>query len=234
MSKQTPAVLDQRIASALANSNTTSAEVMELIAETEAALTAAEAKAQAERERALDPIASPDAAEAERSAWAAELNRDRLHSFCSQLQQRFDEVAATEYAAQWQATYEDVEARCNALAKEFGEVYPELVSQLCDLFERMKAADQECSRVAGEAVAGEHRRLRGVELTARGLQNFSISDPSIIETVRLPSWTHSDHMAWPPPRTPLAALVAAAMTPPHDPRFTADWAAARPQQVGNE
>ena len=139
-------------------------------------------------------------------------------------------MAATEYAAQWQATYEDVEARCNALAKEFGEEYPKLVSQLCDLFERMKAADQECSRVAGEAVAGEHRRLRGVELTARGLEHFTISNPSIIETAKLPDWTHSDHMAWPPPRTPLAALVAAAMTPPHDPRFTADWAAAREQE----
>ena len=229
MSKQTPAVLDQRIANALADAKTTSAEVMELIAETEAALTAAEAKAQAERERALDPIASPDAAEAERSAWAAELNRDRLHSFCSQLRQRFDEVAATEYAAQWQSTYEDVEARRNALAREVGEVYPKLASQLCDLFERMKAADQECSRVNGEAAGGEHRRLRGVELTARGLQNFSISNPSIMETVRLPSWTHSDHMAWPPPKPPLGALVAAAMTPPHDPRFTADWAAAREQ-----
>jgi hypothetical protein len=200
---------------------------MELITETEAALTMAEARARTEREMALDPIASPDAAEAERSAWAAELNRDRLHSFCSQLQQRFDEVAATEYAAQWQATYEHVEARCNALAKEFGEVYPKLVRQLCDLFERMKATDQECSRVAGEAVAGEHRRLRGVDLTARGLENFSISNPSIVETMKAPDWTQSDHMAWPPPRTPLAALIAAAMTPPHDPRFTADWAAAR-------
>jgi hypothetical protein len=93
----------------------------------------------------------------------------------------------------------------------------------------MKEVDQECSRINGEAAAGEHRRLLGVELTARGLKNFSISDPSITETVRLPNWTQSDHMAWPPPRTPLAALVAAAMTPPHDLRYTGDWAAAREQ-----
>jgi hypothetical protein len=50
-----------------------------------------------------------------------------------------------------------------------------------------------------------------------------------MEAVRLPNWEHSDHMDWPLPKIPLGALVAAAMTPPHDPRFTADWAAARQQ-----
>jgi hypothetical protein len=229
MSKQTSLALDQRIASALANANTTSAEVMELIAETEAALTMADKRAEEERERALDAIASPDASEAERSAWAAELNRDRLQSSLSRLQQRYDEVARAEDAARWEGHYQAAEVNRNALVKEFREVYPEVESQLCDLFERMKAADQESSRVNSEAPPGEHRRLRGVELTARGLENFSISRPSIMETVRLPKLTQSDHMAWPPPKTPLGVLVAAAMTPPHDARYTADWAAAREQ-----
>jgi hypothetical protein len=229
MSKQIPLTLDQRIASVLANAETTSAEVVELIAETVPALTAAEAKAQAERGKALDPVAAPDAAEVERSAWAAELYRDRLRSCLSRLQQRFDELAIAECAAQWQATYEEVEATRDALAKEFSEVYPKLTSQLCDLFDRMKAVDEECLRINGQAAGGERRRLVGVEQTARRLTNFSISNPSIVETARLPNLTQSDHMAWPPPRTPLAALVAAAMTPPHDPRYTGDWAAAREQ-----
>ena len=34
-------------------------------------------------------------------------------------------------------------------------------------------------------------------------------------------------MALPPPKTFLGVLVAAAMTPSHDPRFSANWAAAR-------
>ena len=38
-------------------------------------------------------------------------------------------------------------------------------------------------------------------------------------------------MAWPPLQTPLAVLVAASMTPPHDPRFSADWAAAREKDI---
>jgi hypothetical protein len=74
MSKRRSSTLDERIASALANAKITSAEVMELIAETEAALTMAEQRAEAEREKALNPIASPDASEAERLAWAAELS----------------------------------------------------------------------------------------------------------------------------------------------------------------
>jgi hypothetical protein len=36
-------------------------------------------------------------------------------------------------------------------------------------------------------------------------------------------------MAWPQPKIPLAVWVAEAITPPHDSRFTADWAAAREQ-----
>ena len=38
-------------------------------------------------------------------------------------------------------------------------------------------------------------------------------------------------MAWPPPVTPMAVLVAEAMAPPPDARFTANWAAAREKDV---
>jgi hypothetical protein len=229
MSKQTPSSLEQRTASALGNAAISSVDLADLIPQTEAALTTAEAKAKAERERALDPIASPDAAEAERAAWVAELNQDRLRSSLFRLQQRLVEVETAEHAAQWQATYEEVEAERDALTKEFSEKYRKFTNELCDLFRRVMEVDEECSRINSQAAAGEHRRLLGVELTARGLKNFGISDASIMETVRLPNWTNSDQMAWPPPRTPLAALVAAAMTPPHDLRYTGDWAAAREQ-----
>ena len=38
-------------------------------------------------------------------------------------------------------------------------------------------------------------------------------------------------MIWPLPQIPLSAILAAAMTPPHDPRFSADWGAAREKDV---
>lgn len=85
--------------------------------------------------------------------------------------------------------------------------------------------------VNGTARAGEHRRLLGVELTARNLESFSRSNPSIIDAVRLPTFEQSDRMAWPLPQIPLAAILAASMTPPHDPRFSADWGAAREKDV---
>ena len=229
MSKQTTAALEQSIASALCNAKISSVELTESIAETEIALRAAEVTAQAEREKALDPIAPPDGAKAEQTVFAAEFRRDCLRSFLSRLQQQLDEVEAAENASRRQADYDTVKTERDALAKEFAEQYPSLVGHFCDLFHRAKAIDQKCARINSEATAGEHRHLLGVELTARGLENFSISDPSLLETARLPDWKKSDRMAWPPPRTPLAALVAAAMTPPHDPRFTADWAAARQQ-----
>jgi hypothetical protein len=45
--------------------------------------------------------------------------------------------------------------------------------------------------------------------------------------VKLPEWTRSDRMAWPPAKNSLAVAVATSLSPPPDPRFSADWAAAR-------
>ena len=223
--------LEQKIAAALGNRRVASADLDELISETEQSVAEAEKTAQAEREKALDPVASPDGAEAEKLVWALELRRDRLRSSLSRLRRRLYEVERAETTARWEANHDAVKAERDAVAKEFAELYPSLTTQLCDLFHRAKAIDQECSRINGEAPAGEKRRLLGVELTARGLESFSISDPSLTEAAKLPDWTHSDRVAWPPPQTPLAVLVAASMTPPHDPRFSADWAAARDQDM---
>jgi hypothetical protein len=65
--------------------------------ETEAALTEAEATAQGEREKALDPVLSADTAEAEKVVWEAEFKRDRLRLSLSRLRQRHDEVQAAEH-----------------------------------------------------------------------------------------------------------------------------------------
>jgi hypothetical protein len=219
--------LETRIASALTNDGVASRELAPLLSELDAAISVADEAAEAAREKALDPIASPDAGQAEQSAWAAKLNRDRLRSLLSRMRQRLDELEAAEYAALWQADYEAVEAKRDGVAKEMAEVYLSFTTQLCDLFQRAEAVDNECLRVNGEAPTGEHRRLRGVELTARNLDSFSRHEPSIMEAVKLPEWKHSGRMAWPPPKVPLAVVMAGSMTPPRDPRFSADWAAAR-------
>jgi hypothetical protein len=219
--------LETRIASALTNDGVASRELAALLTELNAAISVADETAEAAREKALDPISLPDVGKAEQLAWAAKLNRDRLRSLLSRVRQRLDELEEAEYAAQWQADYEAAEAKRNAIAKEMAELYPNVAKKLCDLFQRAEAVDKECLRVNGEAPTGEQRRLRGVELTARNLGSFSRYEPSILEAVKLPEWKHSGRMAWPPPKAPLAVVLAASMTPPPDPRFSADWAAAR-------
>jgi hypothetical protein len=187
MTKQTTAEsLEQQIAQALTDPQVASAGLDELISKTDEAVAEAAATAQAERDKALDLIASPDAAKAEQSVWAAELRRDRLRSSLVRLWERLHEVERVESTARWKADYDAVKTNRDMLAQEFAELYPTVTAQLCDLFQRAKVIDQECSRIDCEAPAGEHRRLRGVELTARGLESFDRSCPSLAGSVKLP------------------------------------------------
>jgi len=216
--------LERRIAAAL-TSDIPSADIAALVAETEAAISQAEAAAEAEREMALDPLASPDAAKARTAMEDAAFTRDRLRTVLPRLQARLSEVKAAEYAARWESDFRQVEARRDELANEYAATYPRLVAQLVDLFECIEAVDKEVSRINGSAPAGEHRRLRQTELVARGFEAFSRSDPAITKIVQLPDWANSSRMVWPPPQPALAVMVAMSMVPPHDPRYTADWAA---------
>ena len=95
------------------------------------------------------------------------------------------------------------QAKRNALAKEYAELYPQVAAQLCDVFRRAEAIDSE-----GSASPGELRRLAGVELTARNLDNFSKTYPSIAKELRVPDFVHSDRTAW-PPQTPQPSLNSA-------------------------
>jgi hypothetical protein len=211
MDSEIAVAFEDRITSALANASIASTELRELIPPTDAALAAAEAIAKAERAKALDPVVSAASAEAERSVWAAEFRRDRLRSFLSHLRQRLAEVEASERQRDWQEDYEAVREQRDELADEFAELFPSLTAQLCDLFRRAEALDQECDRVNSEAPNGESRRLLGVELAARNLKSFSRSEPSVVAGVKLPDWLQSDRMIWPPHKIPLSVRVAMSM-----------------------
>ena len=92
--------------------------------------------------------------------------------------------------------------------------------RLVDLFESDKAVDEKVSRINRSGPPGEHRRLLGVELTARGLESFSTTDPPIAKGVQLPDWAQSARMVWQPPR----AFDPASFAPvPFDRRLSADW-----------
>jgi hypothetical protein len=212
--------LEQRIATAFAATDITSDDIAGLVTEVDGAILAADKAAEAEREKALDPIASPDATKARDAMQSAEFARDRLRTVLPRLQARYEEATAAEHQVRWQADYEAVKAQRDALAKEYAELYPQLTARLCGLFHRGEALDQQCSRVNSEAPASDRRRLLGVELTARELESFSTTNPSLARVVHLPDWAHSDRMMWPPLR-PFAPAMFAPV--PYNPRFSSEW-----------
>jgi hypothetical protein len=167
-------------------------------------------------------VLSPDARAAREAMQAAEFSRDRLRTVLPRLQARHLETVAAEYLTLWRADYEVLKVKRDALAAELGEVYPKVVNQLVDLLTRIRANDAELSRLHQARPSGAGLHLAGAELVARGLEGFSRDEPSITKELQLPDWTYSAKMSWPPPQTPLAALVA----PPasgDSRRHSGDW-----------
>ena len=215
--------VEQKISSALTNPNIGSADLMELIAEVAEAADTAEKSAAAEKEKALDLSASPEIDKAHETLVVAELTRDRLKAILPKLRNRLAEALATEQQARWLVDYQRVEKLRDQAADKFARQYPELLDNLVALLCEADEIDKGCARVNSSAPSGEHRRLDCVELTARGLNVFTRSQPSIAKTIQLPEWEQSSTLAWPPPQPPFAATYAAAMKPSFAPRYSADW-----------
>lgn len=201
--------LDERIATAL-SSDVPSAEVAALIVELVAAVSKSDEAAAAERITGGAPGALPEPESARTAMRPDDAFYDQLRSALPKLQARLAELQAAEYARSWENDYKRVRAQIDGAARKWAE-YPELVAQLIDILDTT-AIDQEVSRVNSSAPKGERRRLRGVELTARNLEEFSRYHPSVAKGVQLPELQHSYKMAWPPPPPSLAAAYAALIT----------------------
>lgn len=214
--------LEKRIVAALSD-EISSKNLAALIAETGTAIAAAEEAAEAERTKALDPIASPNAIKAKAAMERAAFARDRLHTLLPRLRTQHHHVAARERAAAWSADYEQVKAKLDVAAQEFAERFPAMVTQMVDLFRRAEEVDKEVARINGSAPYDQHRRLCEVELTARRLNRFTRDSPSMVGRVQLPDPEHADRMVWPPPKVPLGVQIASSMTLAPGP--AGDWAA---------
>jgi hypothetical protein len=218
--------LEQRIATVL-SSDTTSDVVAILITEVETAIVAADNAAEAEREKALDPIASPDAAKAHEAMQMVEFSRDRLRTALPRLQARLEQLQAEEYLTQWRSDYEKLKVKRDGLAEELRAIYPVFETKITDLLTRIAANDAELSRLHQARPGGVALHLLGAELVARDLERFRSLEPSIAQELKLPTFAPGQRLAWPPSQPALAVMVAQSMAPPHDPRFSADWAAAQ-------
>jgi len=213
--------LPERIASALLGA-IKSSELAALIEEVETAIVNADEAAAEARQRALDPTIA-DTATARREMEDVGFLSQRLRAALPKLIERLEDVRWAEAHAAWEPQFQDAQTRRDELAMEFAQLYPALATQLVDLFHRIQTCDAEVSRVNGLAPYGEHRRLRGVELHARGLTGFSTdSGPSIAEATKLPRFDRTTVMVWPVPQPIDPAIFA--LLPIRDARVaTGDW-----------
>jgi hypothetical protein len=107
--------------------------------------------------QALDPTnPDPDTRSAlDEAIW----RRDKLQGAVSALRQRHQQILAQEQRAQWNVAADAVEARRDELTEVFASTYPEIISQLIELFARVKEMDAEVDQINGQAPDSEGRRL---------------------------------------------------------------------------
>jgi hypothetical protein len=214
--------IEQRIATALSELAMTSAELAKLVAETEAAITEADATAEAERSKALDLLASPDAEQARSAMDEATFARDRLRTVLPRLQVRHRQTIAAENYARWLPTYEAAKAKQVALAQELERIYRPFQDRMVELLPQIEEADNEARQVndlkpfdANGRGYGDRRYLCDTEQVGRPAGAMSI-----VKDLKLPAWDGG--AAWPPFRSPcwglqlvaaMAAIPAGPITP---------------------
>ena len=221
--------LEQQIASAL-SSDTTSDVIALLITEVETAIVAADKAAESERETALDPIASPDAAKARAVMEDAAFVRDRLRTVLPRLQSRLQQVHLHERYSQWLAEFERVKPRHDAAVARLMTVYLEVENKLVDALNEAQEVDAEVKRLSSmkpydaPEANGDGRNLLTVEMAARGITEIGLYGHSIMKDLKLPDFAEPTKLAWPPPTPSLAAQVVASMI--HRPHPGANWSEA--------
>lgn len=130
------------------------------------------------------------------------------------LWERYRQARACERSAKWVIEYERVTGLRDELARELCATYP---------------SNAEVDHINSTAPDGESRRLRGVELTARGLDHFTTINPPIARELRLPYPGETSRLAFPPAQINFGVLVAEQVTNLVASRSAAygpDWAAA--------
>lgn len=199
--------LETRIVAAL-RGDLSAARLAALQEQTEAAIARAEASAEAQRQRSLDPLCSPDPQQARRAMENAAFKCERLRALLPKLEARYEQVVADEERGHWKREYEVLKVKRDALADELAEVYPQVAAQLTDLFSRIAECDAKLTSLHLSRPAGVPLHLVSAELKARAFDTFNIANPSIATELRLPAWENSAAALWPPAQVPLAVLAA--------------------------
>ena len=196
----TPHTLEQRVAAALTDAGIGASALAELVVETEKGIADAEVIAQRLEQVALDPVCSPDAAEAQATADRAVLICKRLRHVLPRLQERHQQVLVKERAARWNAAADQVQSERDAIASMTAETYPILINQLIDVFQRVKAMDQQIDKINSAAPNSVGRRipLIGHQSVLTNSKLLNLAGQSI----------------WPPPTPPILPQDVMPVLPP--------------------
>jgi len=175
----------------------------------EEAIEIASRAAEDQRQAALDPTLSPDAAAARAAADAATLARDRLLTLRPRLQSRLHEVVGNEALAQWRPGYDSVKARRDALATQLRDVYTAFLTTIVPLLHEIEQFDNEITRINNSKPQhpASPPLLLATELCARGIAGFGLNDLSVLQHLSLPGWEPHAGRLWPPNRVPDFAMI---------------------------
>jgi hypothetical protein len=203
--------LERRIAAALSDEAVTSAALLELIQETDAALVTADASVEEERERAMDPAISPDAKAARQAMEDAAFAASRLRTLQPRLRKHHERVACAERKRAWVERYNELRLEHDAAVGELKDLYPPFVAKMVDLLTRIRELDARTKTLmdakphpeAGEPDDG--RWLPMVECAARGLNGMAIGGQwdarlSLDKHLILPDFNDATTKVWPPHR----------------------------------
>ena len=191
--------LEQRAAAALNDATIKASALAELVDEVENGVSSAEAIALRMQELAEDPTLSLDAVKSAEAATMATLVVKRLRHILPRLQERHQATAAHERRIRWNQAADVVQGERDAMAAEFAEQYPALVSQLVDLFERLRVTDASIDGINSAAPNAESRRLE------------SFGHQPILTSTKLLSLT--GELLWPPPPPPINVNTIAPRLP---------------------
>jgi hypothetical protein len=148
--------LEQGIAEALWHKRVSSETLSAVFNQAADALLDAEQLVNDTQAKKLDPTVLDDTRSAlDEAIW----RRDKLQGAVSALRTKHQQILTQERKAQWNVEADAIEARRDELTEVFASTYPEIISQLIELFARVKEMDAEVDQINRQAPDSEERRL---------------------------------------------------------------------------
>jgi hypothetical protein len=191
--------LEQRIAQMLAATNVGSDALIDLLGELDRALESVDEHVERARQRALDPIACPDAGKARAELEATEFNRDRLKGLRPRVERKIKEVSAQEEYAAWAKKFDVIPALHAAAAKRLRDVYTRFEEELVEALRDAAVVDRHLTKVMEtkpRTGSSDRRSLPKVEAAARGTDQIPLE--AALMSTRLFKFDQPTVRIWPP------------------------------------